>query len=81
MYKVICDFADKLDKGFIYRCGDEFPRNGSEYPDEARIKELCGAGNALRRPLIAWVVSNSGEEEKPAERPQKGRKRASKKED
>lgn len=81
MYKVICDFADRLDKGFIYRCGDEFPRNGSEYPDEARIKELCGAGNALRRPLIALVVSNNGDDEKPAEGLQKGRKRAPKKTD
>ncbi len=54
MHKVIKDFADLQDKGYVYRAGDKFPREGFEVSDE-RIEELATAKNRRGIPLIEVV--------------------------
>lgn len=49
--KVLASFRDKQDNGYIYRIGDEYPREGYTPPPE-RIEELTGSDNALGTPII-----------------------------
>lgn len=65
-YKVLYPFADLLDDSFVYRVGDEFPRDGVIVKPE-RYKELEGTGNKIGKPLIEKI-------EIPAEKPQTARK-------
>lgn len=62
MYKVIHGFADMLDKGFVYRVGDEFPRLGFSVSDN-RIAELLSSTNRLGTPLIAQTHANEAKSE------------------
>ena len=65
-YRVVRDFADALDRGFIYRAGDIYPRFGK--PSKARVAELSGFGNKIGEPLIKEVEPDMNpalEEEKP----------------
>lgn len=50
-YRVLEDFADAQDKGFVYRAGDTYPRAGE--PSAERIAELSGSANRRGIPLIA----------------------------
>lgn len=62
MYKVIHGFADMLDKGFVYRVGDEYPRLG--FPaSEHRIAELLSSTNRLGTPLISQTHANEAKSE------------------
>ena len=54
MYKVIKDFRDLKDRGWIYRAGDDYPRPGIQ-PDEERARELAGSENRMGFPLIKAV--------------------------
>lgn len=58
MYKVITDFADKLDNGYVYHIGDTYPRSGVEAPSTERVRELSGSWNAQHKPLIVSVVDD-----------------------
>lgn len=51
MYRVIVDFVDRQDNGYLYKAGDEFPRLGVEVKEE-RIEYLSGCNNPFMRPLI-----------------------------
>lgn len=61
MWRVIADFADLADGGYIYRAGDNYPRAGK--PSPARVKELSGRNNKRGAPLIERA--EKPEEEKP----------------
>ena len=67
MWRVISDFADLRDGGYVYRAGDNYPRSGEADPD--RVRELAGQSNKLGKPLLALE-----------EAPRKGRKKAETKE-
>lgn len=54
MYKVIHDFADMQDNGYLYRTGNVFPR-GVVNVDSARIAILLSNSNRMGLPLIAKV--------------------------
>lgn len=51
MYKVIHNFADNEDNGYVYFVGDKYPREGYETTLE-RATFLMGASNAIGVPLI-----------------------------
>lgn len=55
MYKVIADFADMQDGGYVYHTGDKFPRDGVE-ADPARLAVLLTNTNRLQKPLIEETV-------------------------
>ncbi len=55
MYRVIADFADMQDGGYVYHTGDKFPRDGVE-ADQARLAVLLTNSNRLQRPLIEETV-------------------------
>lgn len=52
MYKVIKTFTDMQDEGYLYKVGDEFPRQGM-IASKDRIDELAGKNNRQGVPLIA----------------------------
>ena len=52
MYKVIHDFADMQDNGYLYHAGDTFPRNGVKV-DSVRTAILLSNSNRTGVPLIA----------------------------
>lgn len=56
MYKVIRDFADLTDGGYVYKAGDEYPHLGAT-PSEDRIRELSGSANKQGVALIEKVKS------------------------
>ena len=58
MLRVIADFADAQDGGYVYHAGDTYPRNGTPSPE--RVKELSGTGNRLRIPLIVEEKASKG---------------------
>lgn len=80
-YRVIVNFADALDKGHIYRAGDNYPRIGKA--SELRIAELLGYGNKIGRPLIEVYMPEEKQqdapiedapiEDAPADKPKRGR--------
>lgn len=53
-YIVIEDFFDLQDGRHLYHAGDSFPRAGMD-ADAARLDELAGSNNAMRRPLIRAI--------------------------
>ena len=53
-YKVLIDFTDLKDDGFVYRAGDEYPREGKR-PTKTRIKELASPLNKRGEPLIEAI--------------------------
>ena len=55
MYKVISPFADLQDNKHLYHVGDTFPHDGRNV-SKARLSELCGSDNKLRKPLIEEIV-------------------------
>lgn len=68
-YRVIRDFADAQDKGYIYHAGDNYPRVGKA--EKSRVSELSSAGNKLGEPLIEYQPDE--EETAPADKPKRGR--------
>lgn len=50
MWRVLADFADLRDGGYVYRAGDNYPRSGEADPE--RVKELAGQNNKLGKPLL-----------------------------
>lgn len=54
MYKVIQFFTDLQDKGYAYRVGDSYPREGLT-PSTARINELLNGTNRRHLKLIEEV--------------------------
>ena len=66
MYKVIKFFRDNEDIGYVYKVGDEYPRNGYN-PSEKRIKSLATANNRQRTALIEEIVTEEKEIETLAE--------------
>lgn len=68
MYKVIQFFTDLQDGEHPYEAGDTFPREGMDV-SEGRLTELAGAFNRQGAPLIE-------EEQAPAEKPKRTRKKA-----
>lgn len=74
-YKVLEDFADILDNGYMYRAGDTYPRAG-HMPGEARIKELGSTANKLGRKLIEVPEPSKAETEpEPEPKPKKRTKK------
>lgn len=65
MWRVVRDFADAQDKGYVYHAGDNFPRSGTA--TEARLAELAGRNNLRGVPLI--------EEYTPEESPRRGKRK------
>lgn len=66
MYKVIQYFTDLQDKGYAYKVGDIFPRQGKSVSD-ARIKELSTNANKRKMPLIEKVDETKVEVEEVTE--------------
>lgn len=54
MYRVLNYFTDMQDGDRAYNPGDIYPREGLK-PSAARIAELSGSGNRLKKPLIEAV--------------------------
>lgn len=63
MYKVIKSFTDLQDNNFLYKKGDEFPRDGFEVA-QGRIKELASSKNRQGVPLIEEVEDPQTDEPK-----------------
>ena len=77
-YKVIHSFADLHDNKHKYETGDVFPRQGLEVSED-RIKELAGAENKLRKPLIEEIPEEAPKEAPKAEEaPEKATKKTTK---
>lgn len=53
-YRVVEEFSDILDGGYMYKAGDFYPRFGYT-PTEARLKVLGSTANALGRKLIDYA--------------------------
>ena len=71
MYKVIRFFTDLQDKGYAYRVGDTFPREGVEVSPE-RLKALSTSKNKRGVPVIEEEVEVTTEEApKPKRKPRK----------
>lgn len=51
MFVVIKPFRDMQDNNFVYKAGDQFPRDGAEVSED-RLKELSSSDNKIGRPLI-----------------------------
>lgn len=49
--RVLKSFMDTQDNKYVYRVGDEYPREGYT-PTPERIAELSGKDNALGTPII-----------------------------
>lgn len=62
MYKVIIQFTDLKDGGYLYNVGDTYPREGFEV-SEARIKELSGGDNRRHIALIKQIPDKEGSAE------------------
>lgn len=84
-YRVLTDFSDMLDNGYIYRTGDSFPRSGLSV-SEQRIRDLASASNRLGEPMIEVVpedhvevgaveVAEAVEETEKVAKPKRGRKK------
>ena len=69
MYKAITHFTDLKDRGHKYQAGDIFPRDGYN-PSKARIAELLSDKNKRGESVIIEIV-----EEKPIDKPKKGRQK------
>lgn len=54
MFKVVYQFADLEDDGYIYQIGDDYPRKGVE-PLKERILELSSKNNKIGKPLIEEI--------------------------
>lgn len=54
MYKVIHQFLDLQDGNYHYKVGDTYPREGKKAV-AARVKELSGTGNKIKKPLIEKI--------------------------
>ena len=87
MYKVLVYFTDLQDDRYAYNPGDVFPREGLKVSAE-RIAELAGSNNKRGCPVIEANEPKKAEpeldmpepkepivEEKPAEKPRKGRRK------
>ena len=59
MWRVLVDFADLQDGGYIYHTGDKFPRAGEV--DPSRVAELASFNNRRGFPLIIEVADNHTE--------------------
>lgn len=77
MYKVLADFADIQDGGYVYHTGDYFPRVGVE-ATEKRISALKSHTNRLGRPLIEEVKDFMPKPESGEKKPNSPRRRAKK---
>lgn len=67
MFRVIEAFADRADNLHIYQPGDTYPRAGF-VPDDKRVSELAGRGNAIGHALIKAVEPpKQAAEDKPKE--------------
>lgn len=80
MYIVIRDFCDLQDGKYLYREGDEFPRDGLKV-SEKRLHELSTAANKVRSVLIKKVpdpvqVDRAPEPEPDSKAEKKGRRNA-----
>ena len=54
MFRVIEAFSDRADNLHIYQPGDTYPRAGF-VPDDKRVSELAGRGNAIGHSLIEAI--------------------------
>ena len=77
MYKVLADFADMQDGGYVYHTGDPFPRVGAETTEE-RINTLVSHTNRLGRPLIEKTEDFMPKPESGEKKPNSPRRRAKK---
>lgn len=78
-YRVIKDFADAQDRGYIYRAGDIYPRAGKA--SESRVAELSGRINRLGQPLIIFQAEDDQQMTNTtpsAEKPKRGRPKSTK---
>ena len=57
MWRVIADFADLYDGGYVYHAGDNYPRSGK--PDPHRVEQLSGRNNRRGIPLIESVAEEA----------------------
>lgn len=62
-YEVVEDFTDLKDSDRVYRKGDAFPVKGAKVSDE-RLKELLGAENKRKQPVIKEVEEKVNLEDK-----------------
>lgn len=62
-YEVVEDFTDLKDRKRVYRKGDAFPVKGVKVSDE-RLKELLGAENKRKQPVIKEVEEKVSLEDK-----------------
>lgn len=62
-YEVIKAFSDLKDRKRVYREGDAFPVEGVKVSDE-RLKELLGAENKHKQPVIKEVEEKVSLEDK-----------------
>lgn len=75
MYRAKIDFVDLQDGRYLYKAGDEFPRNGYT-PDKERITALLGVSNRAGRPLIEEIPGNESKvPEKAVKTPTRGRRK------
>ena len=61
-YKVVRDFTDLQDDGYIYRVGDVFP-HGDDIVDNARLLELSTTANKRGMILIKAVMEEADQED------------------
>lgn len=79
VYRVLTDFTDMLDNGFVYRTGDIYPRSGLSV-SEQRVRELASAYNRRGKPMIEAVLEDHAEVDavetaEQVEKPKRGRKK------
>lgn len=79
MWRVLSDFADLADGGYVYRAGDNYPRAGKA--DPARAAELSGRNNRRGAPLLEWAEDAPENMPEDADKPRKGRRKAAESEE
>lgn len=65
MWRVIADFADLADGGYVYHAGDNYPRAGKA--DLERAAQLAGRNNRRGAPLIEAVAAAKPKKKSKAE--------------
>ena len=77
-YKVVHNFRDLRDHGYLYRVGDAYPRPGVAV-NEARAAQLLTGANKAKLVLIEEVKEEKPVEEKPKKKKTTAKKTAAKK--
>lgn len=60
-YRVIVNFKDLQDKGYFYKVGDEYPREGKRV-SKKRLAELATDANRRKTPMIEELEEDTAEE-------------------